>query len=504
MLTLSNTLTANHHWQKTILTTLSASLLAVCNLSISHANIEESHQSAIDTGAPIAALAQLHSMQGKQDNISVTPSAPNIQRFDTAQGTPVLFVARHELPIVDIRLTFNAGSARDDAIKPNGYGLANLTASLLDQGTDNLNQDDIATQLEQLGVNFTASAYKDMFVVSLRSLASDNYLTPAVNLMTQLLSEANFPLENLERSKARILLGLQRAQENPSHIAQTTFMQTLYGNHPYAHPSSGTLTSVPTLTQADLVQFKNTFLVAKNTSIAITGDLTLNQAQTLAQQISQALPIGTAAPTLPTPKPLPQSQDIHIPFDSTQTSVIIGTLGVARTQTTTAQQQQTALSVANDVLGGGGFNARLMQNLRVKNGYTYGAYSSFTPMQTTGPFTLNFSTRNDKAEAAVNLAKQVLANTVNNGVSTNEVNQSKRSMINSFPLAIASNSSINGWLGMMGFYGLPDSYLNNYVNRVDNVTQLTANNTLQQQLGTAPLLTVTVGGNVSKKTATQK
>lgn len=445
---------------------------------------------AVDTSAPIAALSKLTSLD---DDKPLTVTIPTIQQFKTKVGVPVRFVQTTALPIVDIDLRFNAGSARDGSISNTGFGIANMTATMLTQGSKRLDENEFTRAVETLGINLNSSAYKDMFIVSLRSLSDDKHLLPAVDLMTQMLSEPAFDDSILARNKARLLVGLQQQKQDPNSLASIAFSEALYGEHPYAHPSAGTLESVPTIEKQQLIDFKNRYLVAANASVAITGNLTLEQAKKLAEDITSKLPKGQPATELPEPKPLSQAKHIHIPFPSTQTTVLMGQLGDKRATDPQSQQKQTNFAVGNEVLAGGDFNARLMTEIRQKLGYTYGISGSMNPMLARGPYQIGFSTRNDKARAAIDASLAVINDTLEKGITSTEMRLTTDNLKNSFPMGFASNAGINGLLGMMNFYQLPNSYLTDYVKRVDQVKLSEVNQTMQDTLKPDDFLIVTVG-----------
>ena len=445
---------------------------------------------AVDTSAPIAALSKLTSLD---DDKPLKVTVPTIQQFKTKAGVPVRFVQTKALPIVDIDLRFNAGSARDGSISKTGFGIASMTATMLTQGSKRLDENEFTRAVETLGINLNSSAYKDMFIVSLRSLSDDKHLLPAVDLMTQMLSEPAFDENILARNKARLLVGLQQQKQDPNSLASIAFNKELYGEHPYAHPSAGTLESVPTIEKQQLIDFKNRYLVAANASVAITGNLTLEQAKKLAEDITSKLPKGQPATELPEPKPLSQAKHIHIPFPSTQTTVLMGQLGDKRATDTQSQQKQTNFAVGNEVLAGGDFNARLMTEIRQNLGYTYGISGSMNPMLARGPYQIGFSTRNDKARAAIDASLAVINDTLEKGVTNTEMRLTTDSLKNSFPMGFASNAGINGLLGMMNFYQLPDNYLTDYVKRIDQVQLSEVNKTMRDTLKPDDFLIVTVG-----------
>lgn len=445
---------------------------------------------AVDTSVPIAALSKLTSLD---DDKPLTVTIPTIQQFKTKAGVPVRFVQTTALPIVDIDLRFNAGSARDGSISSTGFGIANMTATMLTQGSKRLDENEFTRAVETLGINLNSSAYKDMFIVSLRSLSDDKHLLPAVDLMTQMLSEPAFDDSILARNKARLLVGLQQQKQDPNSLASIAFSEALYGEHPYAHPSAGTLESVPTIEKQQLIDFKNRYLVAANASVAITGNLTLEQAKKLAEDITSKLPKGQPATELPEPKPLSQAKHIHIPFPSTQTTVLMGQLGDKRATDPQSQQKQTNFAVGNEVLAGGDFNARLMTEIRQNLGYTYGISGSMNPMLARGPYQIGFSTRNDKARAAIDASLDVINDTLEKGITSTEMRLTTDNLKNSFPMGFASNAGINGLLGMMNFYQLPNSYLTDYVKRVDQVKLSEVNQTMRDTLKPDDFLIVTVG-----------
>lgn len=451
------------------------------------------------TGEPITSLSRLASLQafGAPTPPAMTGHLPAVQDWHTRGGLRTLFVAASQLPMVDIRLTFDAGSARDASMGTDRSGLASLVASMLDEGTSTQDTDAIASHFEALGAQYSASAYRDMFAVELRALSDPAVLQPAVTQLLELLADAQFPSSSLERIRASTAIGQQQREESPASMASIRFWRELYGTHPYAEPSTGTQASLSRISREDLLAFKARYLVRGNASLAITGQLTPSQAQQLAEQISRALPSGPAAPALPQPVPVSQARTVQIPYESSQAQVILGQLGVDR-----QAADLPALLLANELVGGGDFNALLMKELRQKRGLTYGAYSSYVPMRVAGPFSVSFSTRSDQAQQAVQLAQQTLSTALEQGFTEAQFVEAQEGLLNSYPLGLASNENINAMLGMMGFYGLPSTYLADYPRRLQAVTRSDAQSALRRHLDPARLLTIVVGPVTTPSPAT--
>lgn len=450
----------------------------------------ERAKSDVDITQPIKALDNLSSLKNEK---KLDFSIPKFQHFTTSNGVPVIFFQTNQLPIVDVDLRFNAGSARDESIRKNGFGLASMMADLLTKGTKQLDETAFAEATEQLGIELGSAAYKDQFVVNLRSLSGSDKLDPALKLLSEVLNEPRFDAKVLERSKAQQVLGLRQMMQNPSYLASTTFNQTLYGSHPYAHSSYGTVESIPNLNTGDLQRFHDTYLVAQNASLSLTGDLTLEQAKKAAETITSQLAQGKPAPKLPKPTPIKRSQWVHVDYDSDQTSVVIGQQGYSVTANPTQLQYSSDFSIGNEILAGSGFNSRLMGKIRKEMGYTYGIYGNMTAMQAPGPYSIKFSTRNEKADEAIKATLQTVEDTLKQGVTAEEFKLTQESLINSYPMGFSSNAGINGMLGVLNFHKLPDSYITNYIERVENSSVKQVNKALQETLTPDKFIIVTVG-----------
>jgi len=444
----------------------------------------------VDITQPIKALDTLSSLK---NNDKLDFSIPKFQHFTTSNGVPVIFFQTNQLPIVDVDLRFNAGSARDESIRKNSFGLASMVADLLTKGTKELDETAFAEATEQLGIELGSAAYKDQFVVNLRSMSDSDKLTPALKLLNDVVNQPRFDAKVLERSKAQQVLGLRQMMQNPSYLASTTFSEALYGTHPYAHSSYGTVKTVPTITTNDLQRFHDTYLVAQNASLSITGDLNLQQAKQAAEAVTKNLAQGKPAPTLPKPTPITKSKWVHVDYDSDQTSVIIGQQGYSISADPAELQRSTDFAIGNEILAGSGFNSRLMGKIRKEMGYTYGIYGSMAAMQAPGPYSIRFSTRNEKADEAIKATLQTVRDTLKQGVTSEEFKLTQESLINSYPMGFSSNASINGLLGGINFNKLPDSYITDYINRIENTDVKNVNKTLKETLTPDKFIIVTVG-----------
>lgn len=411
---------------------------------------------------------------------------PDITQWQTSNGARVYFVAAPQLPMVDIQVVFDAGSARDAGKD----GLAVLTNGLLAEGAGKLDADAIAEKFDSIGARFSNSALRDMSVVSLRTLTDKKLLATALDTFATVLQQPTFPADALERVRNQMLIGLQDEAQSPGAIAEKNFFRALYGNHPYASPSDGSNDSVKALTRDDVVNFYRRHFVARNAVVAIVGAVDRQQAERIAEQITQKLPTGEAAPALPAVQSLAKAENIHIAHPSTQTHVLMGQPALRRNDA-----DYFPLYVGNFILGGSGFTSRITSEVREKRALAYSAYSYFLPMREQGPFMLGLQTRNATADESLKVLHETLAQFVKEGASDKELEAAKRNITGGFALNVDSNSDIVGHLALIGFYRLPNDYLDTFIARVNAVTTAQIRDAFARRIAPDRMVTVTVGGD---------
>jgi zinc protease len=432
-----------------------------------------------------AALTSLAALDGQ----APARRSLNIETWQTAEGAKVLFVAAPQLPMFDLRLTFAAGSSQDAGVP----GLAMLTNAMLNEGIAGQDVGAIAEGFENLGANFGNGAYRDMAVLSLRSLSQADLREPALALFSQVIGAPSFPADSLARIKNQLLAGFAQQKQSPGKLASLALFEQLYGQHPYAHPSEGNAESIPRITRAQLQAFHAKAYGASNAVIALVGDLDRAQAEAIASQISAALPKGPAL-SKSSPPTIPAAGKQHIEFASKQTHLLLAQLGIDR-----QDPDYAALYLGNQILGGGGFGTRLMEEVREKRGLSYGVYSGFSAMQARGPFMINLQTRAELSDGTLKLVQQILRDYLRDGPTQKELDDAKRELAGSFPLSTASNADIVGQLGSMGFYNLPLTYLEDFMAQTQALSVEQVKTAMAKHLNPDAMLIVTAGPTVAQQ-----
>jgi zinc protease len=419
--------------------------------------------------------------------ILVAPLAratPKIQHWQTGNGAQVLFVPAPELPMVDVRVVLDAGSARDGD-KP---GLASLTAGMLTQGAGDWDADTLALRVESVGAQLGVSANRDMATASIRSLTQEDALQTAVETLATVLKDPTFAPADLERLRRNTLTALRKAEESPGSIASKALWRQVFGDHPYASDPDGTPESVASLSREDLVQFHRRYYTAANALVAIVGDLDRPQAEALAERVVGALPPGRRPEPLPEVAELASGHDEHIDFPSSQTTVLAGQPGMRR-----GDPDYFPLYLGNHILGGSGLVSLLMEQVREKRGLSYSTYSYFLPMARPGLFLMGLKTRNDQAEEARDVMMATLRRFIADGPSDEELIAAKKNVTGSLPLKIAENSDILAYLTVIGFYRLPLDYLDRLTDRIESVTAAQIRDAFTRRVHPDRLAVITVG-----------
>lgn len=413
----------------------------------------------------------------------------DIQHWQTSQGARVVFVENHDLPMLDLSVDFSAGSARDSR---ETSGLASLTRRVMALGAGPYSERDISDRLADVGAVFSGQLDADRAGFKLRSLSSPRELEQAVAVLQAILSVPHFDKAIVEREKARTIAALQEAATKPETIGEKAFSAAVFGSHPYALPEGGEPESVARLTPDALAAFHQAHYRASNMSLAIMGDISRKQAEALAERLAADLPPGEAPPPIPPVEIHPGTQQL-IPHPASQSHLFLGMPGMTR-----HDPDYFPLLVGNYVLGGGGFDSRLMEEVRQKKGLAYSVYSYFAPMQVAGPFQIGLQTRRQATDEALATVRQVLAQYLAEGPSEAELTQARNNLVGGFPLRLDSNKKILDYLAVIGFYQLPLDWLDTYIPQVEAVTRADIRDAFQRRVRPEALNTVVVGGQLDE------
>ena len=415
---------------------------------------------------------------------NLAQAGPRIEHWTAPSGARVFFIESRVVPIVDIQIDFAAGGAYAPEDKA---GLAGLTHGLLDTGAGELDEEKIADRLADIGARLGGSVDQDRASISLRSLSSAREREAALELMRLVLQQPMFPAAALDREKARSIAGIREADTRPGSIAAKRFAAALYPGHPYGRLP--TVESVETITRDDLLAFYRVHYGARRAVVSIIGDLGRAEAEAIAQRLTAGLPDAPAKAGLPDTA-MPARTTLRVDHPATQAHIHLGLPAVRR-----GDPDYYALLTGNYILGGGGFVSRLMKEVREKRGYAYSVYSHFQPLQQPGPFQIGLQTKREQAGDALKVVEEVLAEFLARGPSEDELKAARRNLADGFPRRIDSNRKLLDHIAVIGFYGLPLNYLDEFPRRIEAVTTAEIRAAFQRHIKPEHLVTVIVAGD---------
>ncbi len=386
---------------------------------------------------------------------------PAIQKRTLSNGLPVWIVELHKVPVVHVTLAVRAGSAAD----PDGkFGLANLTAEMLDEGAAARDALQIADAVDYLGASLSASSASDAAFVDLHVPVAR--LGDALPIMADVALRPTFPEEELKRVREELLTSILQAADNPAALVQFAFSRLVYGpSHRYGTALNGTAAAVKGFSVADVRQFHSSRYVPSNGVLIVTGDVT---PAAVVAQLEKAFGSWKGAAAAPTQVPAASqltARKVHLVDKpgAPQSQIRLGWVGVPR-----STPDYFALRVLNTLLGGS-FTSRLNQNLREEHGYSYGASSSFDMRSSAGPFYAAAGVQSDKtAEALSEFFKELDA--IRKPIAPDELEKVKNYVAMQLPRNFETTQSLAASLAQLFVFNLPADYYETFTARVRAVT----------------------------------
>ncbi|RFO97791.1 peptidase M16 [Rhodoferax lacus] len=419
-----------------------------------------------------------------------------ISHWTQPSGAQVYLVESPAIPMVDVQIDFDAGGRRDPRGKP---GLANLMASSTAYGVKArgaepaMDENALSDAWADLGASFGGSASADRLGFSLRSLTYPDLLEKATLLAARQLGDASFPEAPWLRDRPKLVASLKEANTRPATLAGRAFARAVYGDHPYGAES--TEETLARISAADMQALHAQALRACSAKVSVVGALSRAQADALVSKLLSHLPSTgcDALPPVPEVAPLAAAHEERIAFASAQAHVLLGQPGYKRND-----PDFFALTVGNHILGGGGFTARLTEEVREKRGLTYGVYSGFAPGLHAGAFTIGLQTRPDQAQQALDLVREVLAKFVAKGPTDLELQAAKDNLIGGFALRLDSNRKLLDNVANIAWNNLPLDYLETWTAQVQKLTVQDIRAAFSRKLQPEKMVTVVLGAEDAK------
>ncbi|WP_386629487.1 M16 family metallopeptidase [Sulfitobacter geojensis] len=417
----------------------------------------------------------------------------DIQSVTSPGGITAWLVEEPSIPFVALEIRFRGGASLDD---PEKRGAINLMTGLLEEGAGDMDARDFSRAQEELATSIGFDASRDSVSISARFLTENR--EASIALLRAALHTPRFDQDAIDRVRGQVLSIIESDKKDPNDIANRTFAGIAYGDHPYAHPVNGTTESVTALTRDDILAAHKSVFALDQIYVGAVGDITPETLGTLLDDLLGGLP-QTGAPK-------PPRADVDIPagvtvvdFPTPQSVAVFGHDGISQ-----SDPDFFAALILNQVLGGGSFESRLMNEVREKRGLTYGVYSYLASRDLADVYMGSVSSSNDRISEAINVIRDEWTKAAENGVTQEELDAAKTYVTGAYPLRFDGNGPIANILVGMQMLGLPIDYIPTRNDKVEAVTLADVKRVAGELLDPENLHFVVVGQPEGLETSTSE
>ena len=406
----------------------------------------------------------------------------DIREVTSPGGIGAWLVEEHAIPFIALELRFKGGASLD---APGKRGAINLMTALLEEGAGDMDARTFARATETLAATFRYRVSDDSVSVSAKFLTENR--DQAVALLRETLRAPRFDADAIERVRAQVLSGLRSDLKDPDQIAGRTFDTRVFGTHPYATAKDGTLESVAALTRDDIVAAHAATLARDRLYVSAVGDITAEQLGALLDTLLGDLP-ATGAPMPGRADPQFDGKLTVVDFDTPQSVVVFGQPGLP-----IDHPDFFAAYLVDVILGGGGFESRLMHEVREKRGLTYGVYSYLVGKDHADIWMGSVASANDRVAETIEVIRAEWQRMHDHGVTEAELADAKTYLTGAYPLRFDGNGPIANIMANMLVSDMPLDYIATRNDKVEAVTLDQVNRVARERLDPARLSFVVVG-----------
>ena len=406
----------------------------------------------------------------------------DIKEVTSPGGIDAWVVEEPSIPFVAVEIRFRGGASLD---RPGKRGAVNLMSGLIEEGSGEMTAQEFQTAREALAANFGFRAYDDTLSISASFLTENK--DQALALLRQALITPTFEQDALDRVRAQVLSGIARDAKDPNSIASAAFNAAAFDGHPYGSALDGTVESVNALTRQDMFDAHSDALTRDRLYVSVVGDITAEEVGPMLDDLLGALP--AEGPPLPGDVEFGLAGGVTvIQYDTPQSVALFGHAGMKRDD-----PDFFAAYVMNQVLGAGGFESRLMTEVREKRGLTYGIRTFLVPKFHAEMILGSVASANATIAEAIDVTRSEWARMANEGMTPEELASAKTYLTGEYPLRFDGNSEIADIMVGMQTIGLPPEYVVNRNDYIEGVTLEDVNRVAAELLQPDALHFVVVG-----------
>lgn len=409
--------------------------------------------------------------------------AMKIQVVKSPGGIEAWLVEAHSNPLLALKFSFEGGSAQDPAGKE---GVANFITAMLDEGAGDLESSAFQERMEEIAMRMSYEDSRDAFYGNFETLSQNR--EEAVKLLRLAITKPRFDKDAVDRIRQQLIANLAYAERDPNKVAMKNWYQTAFAGHPYGRDPAGTEATLASITRDDLEAYRKRVFAKDKLHIVAVGDITAEELGKLVDDVFGDLPAKSELTPIPMAKVVAGGKETWVSMEVPQSVAVFGVGAMLR-----KDPDFLTAFIVNQLLGGGGFDSRLMEEVREKRGLAYSAYSYLQPYKQAGLLAGGVATRADAITQSIDIIREELKKLAKDGPTAEELENTKKYLIGSYALRFDTNSKIASQL--LGLY--EDDFGPDYVEKrnalVEAVTIEDAKRVAKRMFDTDDLIVTVVG-----------
>lgn len=384
----------------------------------------------------------------------------DIQQVTSPGGIKAWLVESRQAPLIAIRFGFTGGAVHDADGKE---GVAHFVSGMMNEGAGEFKSGEFQERQEELAARMSFDAGRDMFTGNFQTLTRN--AGEATELLHLALTQLRFDAGAVERIKKQILTSLKFDQNDPRSVASKEWFKLAFKGHPYSRPVKGTMSSVSAIEREDLVDFVNKVFTRDTLKVAVVGDIDAKTLGPMLDKVFGGLPASSKLGAIAEAKPPAGPQRKVIEMNVPQSVAVFGHGGFKR-----KDKDFVSSYVLNYILGGGGFNSRLTEEVREKRGLAYSVYSYLSPYRHAAIYAGNVATENKSMTLSLEVIEAELERMADKGPSAEELKNAKQYLTGSYPLRFDTSSKIANQLMWIQIEDLGIDYIDTRNSKIEAVT----------------------------------
>ncbi|WP_041321302.1 M16 family metallopeptidase [Hyphomicrobium denitrificans] len=410
-------------------------------------------------------------------------AAMNIQQITSPGGIHAWLVEEHSVPLISLRYAFDGGNSQDPEGKA---GVANFITAMMDEGAGNLTSEEYQERMEDISMRMRYDDTKDSLYGSFETLTANR--DKAAELLKLSVQKPRFDDDAVERIRQQLIANIIYADKDPSKVAMREWYAQAFAGHPYARPSSGTVETVSKIKRDDLVAYHKRIFARDNLKVVAVGDISPAELGKLIDDVFGGLPAKADLFPVAKVQPLTGGSQCVVEMGVPQSVAVFGLGAMPR-----KDPDFMAAFVVNHILGGGGFSAKLMEEVREKRGLAYSVYTYIQPDRYTSILVGSVATKNASMGDSLNIIRNEMKKMAENGPTEADLNAAKSYLTGSYALRFDTNSKIASQLLGLMQEGFGPDYVENRNKMIDAVTLADAKRVAARLLKPDDLIVTVVG-----------